>query len=138
MTAPQLMEVYEKDNFMKQFVPIIKDSDKYPLIVDSNNIICSLPPIINGEHSKVIHLSLADTIILFQITLKTKNVFIEVTGTDRMKTSIVLDTMVTMFSEYCSQPFIIEPVIIEHSDGKTEQTPELKYWEQKVTNKYHF
>ena len=59
------MEVYEKDNFMKQFVPIIKDSDKYPLIVDSNNIICSLPPIINGEHSKVIHLSLADTIILF-------------------------------------------------------------------------
>ena len=53
MTAPQLMEVYEKDNFMKQFVPIIKDSDKYPLIVDSNNIICSLPPIINGEHSKV-------------------------------------------------------------------------------------
>ena len=49
-----------------------------------------------------------------------------------MKTSIVLDTMVTMFSEYCSQPFIIEPVIIEHSDGKTEQTPELKYWEQKV------
>ena len=54
------------------------------------------------------------------------------TGTDRMKTSIVLDTMVTMFSEYCSQPFIIEPVIIEHSDGKTEQTPELKYWEQKV------
>merc|ERR1711914_44789 len=47
MTAPQLMEVYEKDNFMKQFVPIIKDSDKYPLIVDSNNIICSLPPIIN-------------------------------------------------------------------------------------------
>ena len=56
------------------------------------------------------------------------------TGTDRMKTSIVLDTMVTMFSEYCSQPFIIEPVIIEHSDGKTEQTPELKYWEQKVGN----
>ena len=53
MTAPQLMECYEKDNFMKQFVPIIKDSDKYPLIVDSNNIICSLPPIINGEHSKV-------------------------------------------------------------------------------------
>ena len=49
-----------------------------------------------------------------------------------MKTSIVLDTMVTMFSEYCSQPFIIEPVIIEHSDGKIEQTPELKYWEQKV------
>jgi len=122
MSAPQLMEFYEKDNFMKQYVPIIKDCEKYPLIVDSNNVICSLPPIINGEHSK--------------ITLKTKNVFIEVTGTDRMKTSIVLDTIVTMFCEYCSQPFTIEPVIIEHSDGKTENTPELKYWEQKVDPSY--
>ena len=34
-------------------VPIIKDKPKYPLILDSNEIICSMPPIINGEHSKV-------------------------------------------------------------------------------------
>lgn len=54
MSAVQLMELYEKDNFMKQFVPIIKEKSKYPLIVDSNDIICSLPPIINGEHSKVL------------------------------------------------------------------------------------
>ena len=47
------MELYEKDNFMKQFVPIIKEKAKYPLIVDNDDIICSLPPIINGEHSKV-------------------------------------------------------------------------------------
>ena len=53
MVAPELMEIYEKDNFMKQFVPIIKDKEKYPLIVDADGIICSLPPIINGEHSKV-------------------------------------------------------------------------------------
>ena len=49
-----------------------------------------------------------------------------------MKTSIVLDTVVTMFSEYCKIPFEIEPVIIEHSNGTTEQTPELTYWEEKV------
>lgn len=53
MSAGQLMELYEKDNFMKQFVPIIKSAPKYPLIVDANDVICSLPPIINGEHSKV-------------------------------------------------------------------------------------
>lgn len=122
MTAVELMELYEKDNFMKQFVPIIKEKAKYPLIVDNDDIICSLPPIINGEHSK--------------ITLKTKNVFIEVTGTDRMKTSIVLDTMVTMFSEHCATPFQIEPVLIEHANGNTEQTPELKYWEETVDPGY--
>ena len=53
MSAVELMELYEKDNFMKQFVPIIKEKAKYPLIVDKDDIICSLPPIINGEHSKV-------------------------------------------------------------------------------------
>ena len=53
MSAPQLMELYEKDSFMKQYVPIIKNKPKYPLIKDASGIICSLPPIINGEHSKV-------------------------------------------------------------------------------------
>ena len=49
-----------------------------------------------------------------------------------MKTSIVLDTIVTMFSEHCAIPFEIEPVIVESADGNTEETPELKYWEEKV------
>lgn len=41
------------------------------MIKDSNGIVLSLPPIINGEHSK--------------ITLNTKNVFIECTATDLTK-----------------------------------------------------
>jgi len=53
MSAPQLMELYEKDSFMKQYVPIIKNKPRYPLILDANDVVCSLPPIINGEHSKV-------------------------------------------------------------------------------------
>ena len=92
------------------------------LILDSNSTICSLPPIINGERSK--------------ITLSTKNVFIEVTGTDWAKTNIVLDTIVTMFSEYCAAPFKIEPVEIEYFNGKKEITPTLKYWEESVDPEY--
>ena len=91
-------------------------------ILDSAETICSLPPIINGEHSK--------------ITLGTKNVFIEVTGTDWAKTNIVLDTIVTMFSEYCAEPFKIEPVEIEYYNGKKEVTPSLKYWEESVDPQY--
>lgn len=68
MNGNQLMEMYEKDSHMKDFVPIIKNSDVYPVITDSEGVVCSLPPIINGEHSK--------------ITLKTKNIFIESTATD--------------------------------------------------------
>ena len=53
-----------------------------------------------------------------------------------MKTSIVLDTIVTMFSEHCGTKFEIEPVLIEHANGETEETPELKYWEESVEPDY--
>lgn len=66
------------------------------MIRDRNGIVLSLPPIINGNHSK--------------ITLKTKNVFIECTATDKFKAQIVLDTVVCMFSKYCEEPFTVEPV----------------------------
>ena len=44
-----------------------------------------------GEHSK--------------ITLDTKNVFIECTATDLTKAKIVLDTIVTMFGQYCEDQY---------------------------------
>ena len=52
----------------------------------------SMPPIINSERSK--------------ITLNTRNVFIDVTATDLTKLNIVTNIMVTMFSEYCEEPFV--------------------------------
>jgi phenylalanyl-tRNA synthetase beta chain len=95
-TSAQLMDLYSTDSHLKSYLPIIRDSPVYPVIYDANNVVLSLPPIINGEHSK--------------ITLKTKNVFIECTCTDLTKGKIVLDTLVTMFSEYTETPFLIEPV----------------------------
>ena len=73
-------------------MPIIRDKPLFPVIYDANGIVCSLPPIINSDHSK--------------ITLKTKNIFIEATGTDLKKLEIVLDTVVTIFSQYCKMPFM--------------------------------
>ena len=66
-------------------MPIIKDEPLYPVIRDANSVVMSVPPIINGRHSR--------------ITLATTDVFIEVTATDLTKAHIVLDTIVTMFSE---------------------------------------
>merc|ERR1711963_1203663 len=87
-TATELMDLYSTDSHLKAYLPIIKDSPVYPVIYDSNGVVLSMPPIINGDHSK--------------ITLNTKNIFIECTGTDITKTKIVLDTLVAMFSVYCS------------------------------------
>jgi phenylalanyl-tRNA synthetase beta chain len=60
MTGKELMELYEKDKHLGKFLHIIRDKPKYPVIYDDNNVVLSLPPIINSNHSK--------------ITLETKNV----------------------------------------------------------------
>ena len=41
------------DAKLKKFVPIIHDSVVYPVILDANRTVLSLPPIINGAHSAV-------------------------------------------------------------------------------------
>jgi hypothetical protein len=38
---------------IKKFLYIIRDSPVYPVIKDSNGVVLSLPPIINGDHSKI-------------------------------------------------------------------------------------
>ena len=118
----------EKYAKLREFVPIISWSQVYPVIYDKNKTILSMPPIINGEHSK--------------IKLSTKNVFIEITCTDVTRGKIVLNTMVSMFSEYCSYKFNIEQVKIirkteeEKEESKSEhqqegiiQSPDLACWD---------
>ncbi|KAH9412513.1 hypothetical protein DERP_006475 [Dermatophagoides pteronyssinus] len=121
--SKELLEYYLlNDEHIKPYVSIIKDSPVYPVIYDSNNIILSLPPIINGEHSK--------------ITLNTTNIFIECTAIDLHRATIVLDTIVCLFSEYCSEPFTIEPVQVTQSDGSKQIYPLLKYRNEKISMKY--
>ena len=83
-TATEMMELYSTDSHLRAYLPIIRDSPRYPVIRDKNGIVLSMPPIINGEHTK--------------IKLSTKNVLIECTATDENKAKIVLDTIVCMFS----------------------------------------
>ncbi|RYP77708.1 hypothetical protein DL770_007054 [Monosporascus sp. CRB-9-2] len=112
MTAEELMTFYEKDKHLGRYLHIIRDKPVYPVIKDANGVVCSLPPIINGDHSK--------------ITLKSTNVFIECTATDVTKLEIVLNMMVTMFSVYCEEPFTIEPVkVVSDHNGQTRITPNL-------------
>lgn len=128
-------------------MPIIRDSPVYPVIYDANKVILSLPPIINGDHSK--------------ITLQTKNVFIECTATDLTKVfdavnvflkyklnkfsnylqaKVVLDTMVCMFSTYCAKQFTVEWCEIVTPNGDVLKYPDLSYRNEKIkvstTNSY--
>lgn len=121
-TAPELMAFYEVDSHLRAYLPIIRNEPRYPVIYDSKNTVLSLPPIINGDHSK--------------ITLATKNVFIECTATDRTKALVVLDIMTTMFSQYCAEQFTIEPVDVIYPDNRRERTPSLSYRSESVAVDY--
>ncbi|OTF75528.1 phenylalanine-tRNA ligase beta subunit-like protein, partial [Euroglyphus maynei] len=122
--SKELLEYYLlNDEHIKPYVSIIQDSPVYPVIYDSNDVVLSLPPIINGEHSK--------------ITMNTENILIECTAIDLNRAVIVLDTIVCMFSEYCSnRPFTIEPIRVTQSDGSKEIYPKLKYRMEMITMKY--
>ncbi|KAI0832472.1 phenylalanyl-tRNA synthetase [Trametes gibbosa] len=112
-TAEELMTVYESEKHLSRYLHIIRDSPVYPIIYDKNDVVLSMPPIINSEHSK--------------ITLNTRNIFIDVTATDETKLQIVTNIIVAMFSEYCEKPFTVEPVRVILPDGTSKISPELGY-----------
>ena len=109
--ARDLMEFYKGDQKLKHFLHIIEDSAVFPVVKDSEGTVLSLPPIINGAKSA--------------ISLDTTDVFIECTATDLNKAKIVLNTMVTMFSEYCAEPFTVEPVDVVDCTGKETTYPDF-------------
>jgi len=88
--------------------------------------VLSLPPIINSEKTK--------------ISLDTRNVFIEITGTDIQKTKICLAVLAAQFSEHCEGDWRdkVEQVKItyEHDPSKSEITPTMSYHDFDVELEY--
>jgi phenylalanyl-tRNA synthetase beta chain len=84
MNVNELFNAYNtrEQCHLRPYLHITQNSlHNHPVIYDSKGVVCSLPPIINGEHSK--------------ITLNTKNVFIECTGTDLTKLKVTLNIVVS-------------------------------------------
>lgn len=125
-TAAELMDLYSTHAQLKQYLSIIRDSPVYPIIYDSKGTVLSMPPIINGDHSK--------------ISVNTKNIFIECTATDLTKAKVVLDTLVTMFTVHCAKPGSVEYCDVVNANGETVRYPSLKYRteiiEPAAANKY--
>ena len=109
--AAELMEHYKSDQKLKHFLHIFDGSVVFPVIYDAERTVLSLPPIINGAHSA--------------ISLDTTDVFIECTATDLNKAKIVLNTVVTMFSEYSANKFAVEPVDVVSSSGDERAYPDF-------------
>ncbi|OAF66187.1 hypothetical protein A3Q56_06102 [Intoshia linei] len=116
-SADELIELYSKNSHLKPYLNIIKNFDKYPVILDANGVVCSMPPIINGEHSK--------------LSIETKNIFIEITATDEHRANVALNSLVTAFSCYLEKKFQVDAISIEY-DERTEISPNLSYRQEKL------
>lgn len=109
----ECMRALEADLALRDYLPIIRECERYPVVYDAKGEVMSLPPIINGSYSKM--------------SVDTKNVFIEVTATDFTKANIVLNTVACLFSAYATPKYTIEQVEVRRPDGTTLVTPCLDY-----------
>jgi phenylalanyl-tRNA synthetase beta chain len=104
MTPQEVLEKHEKGMAYKSEVDF---ASRYPLIVDQNRQVLSFPPIINGELTRVIE--------------NTKNLFIDVTGTELNAISRSLNVLVTALADMGGA---VESVRVEYTN-KVLITPDL-------------
>lgn len=113
MTIDQVMEKTETGRTYSHLV----SGDRYPIITDSVGTVLSLPPIINGQTTKVDE--------------NCRNLFVEVTATDRKTADDALAVIAAMLYD---AGFKIETVIID--DGRKTVTPDMKPAQIQVGREY--
>jgi len=105
LTPKQILAEHEKG---KEFGHLLKDCKEYPIFIDSDNNVLSMPPIINSNYSG-------------KVTEKTKNLFIECTGFQFKFLFTALNVMVTALAD---RGGIIESVKIIYPNNSII-TPDL-------------
>ena len=111
MTPGDILTEHDKG---KAYAHLIEDFDKYPLILDKDDNVLSMPPIINGELTK--------------LKEDTHNIIVDVTGTDERAVNQALNIICSSFAEVGGQ---IKSVEVKYSD-KTITTPDLTPQEMNV------
>jgi len=80
-----LREILRQHPKGREYAFTLNGKSKYPIIIDAEGEVLSFPPIINGE--------------LTRVTEKTKNLFLELTGTSILALEQALNILVTSIAE---------------------------------------
>ncbi len=102
-----LLDILVKHEKGREYAHLVASQPVFPIIVDAKGRVLSFPPVING--------------ILTQLTADTRNVFIDVTGTDLEAVGGCLNIIATSLGERGGK---IELVHTKYSD-RTLDTPDL-------------
>ena len=105
-----LNEILEEHDKGKKYSKLLEDKEYYPLIVDGNGNIMSMPPIINSDLTK--------------LTTETKNLFIDVTGTDLNAVTNALNIIASNMAEH--EGAVIETMKVIYPYHEDIQYPQFE------------
>ncbi|NLX48257.1 MAG: phenylalanine--tRNA ligase subunit beta [Euryarchaeota archaeon] len=109
--AMNLDEVLERHEKGRDYRQLLDGKELYPVILDSRNEVLSFPPIINGR--------------LTTVTEQTRNLFIDVTGTDHNTISGVLNIVCTSIAE---RGGVIETITLRGEEKGMTPNLRSKQW----------
>ena len=102
-----LAEILAKHEKGREYAPLVASKPRFPIIRDAHGQVLSFPPVING--------------IVTQLTPDTRNLFLDVTGTDLEAVQGCLAILATALAERGGR---IQTVRTKYSD-RTLETPDL-------------
>jgi len=112
MNASQILKKHPAG---KEYAHLLEGNSKYPIFIDANKKILSMPPIINSEETG-------------KVTGKTNGVFVECSGFDKSMLKKTLNILVTTFADLGGS---IYSMAIE--DGTRTITPDLTPEKMKIS-----
>ncbi|MEM0372829.1 MAG: phenylalanine--tRNA ligase subunit beta [archaeon] len=115
MSGREILEEHPKG---PPYACLLQHLDKYPLLSDDKGRVLSMPPIINSEDTKVDE--------------KTKNLFVDVTGTDASVVNKITVVLATMLAERGAK---IQTVAVKHGK-ELRHVPQLEYREKRFNPDY--
>lgn len=116
MTAKEILEKHEKG---KEYSHLLLGKEKYPVFIDSNKEILSMPPIINSEKTG-------------KITTDTKDVFLECSGYEFHIVSKAVNMIVSAMTDMGGETYQVE---LNYPDKKIN-SPQLEP-EEILVEKYY-
>lgn len=115
MNATQILEKHPAG---KEYGHLLSKESKYPIFIDANKSILSMPPIINSEQTG-------------RVTTSTKELFVECSGSNPYLLEKTINIIVTALADMGGT---IHETIIE--DGKKESSPKLEWEKMKLNPDY--
>jgi len=108
-----LKEILEKHPKGKEYGHLIANHKEYPIFIDSEGNVLSMPPVINSNYTG-------------RVDETTKNVFVEVSGHDLRYLNIALNVMVTALKERGGEIYSVDVIYGNDKITTPDLTPKTK------------